>query len=54
LVKEYNLEVFFEKIPYKINPNSKQLGKIHKQIQFSEDPHFDFNQIIKFRQDLRK
>ena len=47
------VDFFFLSPHLNVSVGSNNLSRI-EQIQFSEDPHFDFEQIIKFRQDLRR
>ncbi|MEP7195325.1 MAG: hypothetical protein ABI851_02325 [Saprospiraceae bacterium] len=54
LVKKYNLDVFYNFIPFRINPNSKIESDIPKQIKDNILDPLTYQTIINFRKILRK
>ncbi len=54
ILKKYNLDVFYEQIPYRMNPNSSILGEIRNLKDPCMNEPLNMELIIQFRQILRK
>ena len=54
LRREYDLEVFYAMIPYRINPNSSRLEEIPKSLHHLHESVLGFENVLQFRRLLRK
>lgn len=54
LEERFNFEVFFDLIPYRMNPNSNRMNDIPNTIRSSVERPFSFQSVIHFRKILRK
>ena len=54
LRREYDLEVFYAMIPYRINPNTSRLEEIPKSLYHLHEAVLSFERVLQFRRLLRK
>jgi hypothetical protein len=54
LTKKYDFDIFWQLLPFKINPNSDLVKSIPEDCRIFENRHYNFDRIIEFRKWIRK
>lgn len=54
LQRSYDFNVFWQMLPYKINPHSLQIQNIPDECKMYLNPQIHFNSILQFRKGIRK